>query len=79
MSELTRQGRYDRMTNTLSKLTGEAPTSMRDFVKLHAAQHIWSPSYTRLLDRNAPFFETATVTTLKRVDIACIALRLGAE
>jgi uncharacterized protein YbjT (DUF2867 family) len=38
MSELTRQGRYDRMTNTLSKLTGEAPTSMRDFVKLHAAE-----------------------------------------
>jgi len=38
MSELTRKGRYDRMTNTLSKLTGEAPTSMRDFVKLHAAE-----------------------------------------
>jgi uncharacterized protein YbjT (DUF2867 family) len=38
MSELTRQGRYDRMTDTLSKLTGEAPTSMRDFVKLHAAE-----------------------------------------
>ena len=38
MAELTRQGRYDRMTDTLSKLTGEAPTSMRDFVKLHAAE-----------------------------------------
>src|SRR6478609_12209133 len=38
MSELTRQGRYDRMTDTLRKLTGEAPTSMRDFVKLHAAE-----------------------------------------
>ena len=37
MAELTKQGRYDRMTDTLSKLTGEAPTSMRDFVKLHAA------------------------------------------
>jgi uncharacterized protein YbjT (DUF2867 family) len=37
MAELTRQGRYDRMTDTLRKLTGEAPTSMRDFVKLHAA------------------------------------------
>jgi uncharacterized protein YbjT (DUF2867 family) len=33
MAELTRQGRYDRM-----KLTGEAPTNMRDFVKLHAAE-----------------------------------------
>jgi uncharacterized protein YbjT (DUF2867 family) len=38
MTELTKQGRYDRMTNTLSKLTGEAPTRMRDFVKLHAAE-----------------------------------------
>src|ERR1700739_2326306 len=38
MAELTRQGRYDRMTDTLRKLTGEAPTSMRDFVKLHAAE-----------------------------------------
>jgi hypothetical protein len=35
---LTRQGRYDRMTDTLCKLTGEAPTNMRDFVKLHAAE-----------------------------------------
>src|SRR5512133_809731 len=34
MAELTRQGRYDRMTETLSKLTDEAPTRMRDFVKL---------------------------------------------
>src|SRR6202048_2121059 len=38
MAELTRQGRYDRMTDTLCKLTGEAPTNMRDFVKLHAAE-----------------------------------------
>jgi len=37
MAELTRQGRYDRLTDTLQKLTGEAPTTMRDFVKLHAA------------------------------------------
>jgi uncharacterized protein YbjT (DUF2867 family) len=38
MAELTKQGRYDRMTDTLSKLTGEAPTNMHDFVKLHAAE-----------------------------------------
>ena len=38
MAELTRQGRYDRMTETMCKLTGEAPTNMRDFVKLHAAE-----------------------------------------
>ena len=36
MAELTRQGRYDRMTDTMYKLTSEAPTNMRDFVKLHA-------------------------------------------
>ena len=38
MAELTKQGRYDRMTDTLCKLTGEAPTNMREFVKLHAAE-----------------------------------------
>src|ERR1700761_4626915 len=38
MAELTRQGRYDRMTDTMYKLTGEAPTNMCDFVKLHAAE-----------------------------------------
>ncbi|WP_315836082.1 SDR family NAD(P)-dependent oxidoreductase [Bradyrhizobium prioriisuperbiae] len=37
MTELTRQGRYDRMTDTMFKLTGQAPTTMRDFVKRHAA------------------------------------------
>ena len=26
------------MTDTMSKLTGEAPMNMRDFVKLHAAE-----------------------------------------
>jgi hypothetical protein len=38
MAELTWQGRYDRMTDTMCKLTGEAPTNMRDFVELHAAE-----------------------------------------
>ena len=38
MAELIKQGRYDRMTDTTRKLTGEAPTSMGDFVKLHAAE-----------------------------------------
>ena len=37
MAELHAQGRYDRMTDDLSKLTGETPTSMYDFVKAHAA------------------------------------------
>jgi hypothetical protein len=38
MTELTKQGRYDRMTDTLRKLTGEAPMNMRNFVKLHAVE-----------------------------------------
>src|SRR5437763_5113868 len=38
MTELNRQGRYDRMTDTMCKLTGEVPMNMRDFVKLHAAE-----------------------------------------
>jgi uncharacterized protein YbjT (DUF2867 family) len=38
MAELHMQGRYDRMTNDLFNLTGKAPTSMHEFVKLHAAE-----------------------------------------
>ena len=38
MAELTKQGRYDRMTDTVRMLTGEAPTSMSAFVKVHAAE-----------------------------------------
>jgi len=38
MAELTSQGRYDRMTDTFYKLTGEAPMNMRDFVTLHATE-----------------------------------------
>ena len=38
MAELTREGRYDRMTDTVRTLTGEAPTSMRAFVTQHAAE-----------------------------------------
>jgi uncharacterized protein YbjT (DUF2867 family) len=38
MADLHAQGRYDRMTDDLIKLTGKAPTSMHDFVKVHAAE-----------------------------------------
>lgn len=38
MAELHTQRRYDRMTDDLFKLTGKTPTSLYDFVKLHAAQ-----------------------------------------
>jgi hypothetical protein len=38
MAELHAQGRYDRMTDDLHKLTGKTPTRMYDFVKLHAAE-----------------------------------------
>jgi uncharacterized protein YbjT (DUF2867 family) len=38
MTELNKQGRYDRMTDDLFKLSGQKPISMYDFVKLHAAE-----------------------------------------
>src|SRR6516225_6664422 len=38
MTELHKQGRYDRMSEDYRKLTGETPMSMTDFVKLHAAE-----------------------------------------
>jgi uncharacterized protein YbjT (DUF2867 family) len=38
MTELNKQGRYDRMTNDLFKITGQTPMSMHDFVKLHEAE-----------------------------------------
>ena len=38
MAKLTKQGRFDRMTDTLYKLAGQPPTAMRDFVRLHAAE-----------------------------------------
>ena len=38
MTELHKQGRYDRMSDDYLKLTGETPTSMFAFVKLHAAE-----------------------------------------
>jgi uncharacterized protein YbjT (DUF2867 family) len=38
MADLHMQGRYDRMTDDLFKLTGKVPTSMHEFVKLHAAE-----------------------------------------
>jgi uncharacterized protein YbjT (DUF2867 family) len=37
MAELHAQGQYDRMTDDLFKLIGKTPTSMYDFVKMHAA------------------------------------------
>jgi len=38
MAELHMQGRYDRMTDDLLRLTGEKPTRMSDFVRFHAAE-----------------------------------------
>jgi uncharacterized protein YbjT (DUF2867 family) len=38
MTELNKQGRYDRVTDDLFKLTGQKPISMYDFVTLHAAE-----------------------------------------
>jgi uncharacterized protein YbjT (DUF2867 family) len=36
MGELHAQGRYDRMTDDLFRLTGKTPIGMRDFVRQHA-------------------------------------------
>jgi uncharacterized protein YbjT (DUF2867 family) len=38
MADLHARGRYDRMTDDLFRLTGKMPTSMLEFVKLHAAE-----------------------------------------
>ena len=38
MTELNKQGCYDRMTDVMYKLTGKSPMNMRDFVKLHATE-----------------------------------------
>jgi hypothetical protein len=38
MAKLHVQGRYDRMTDDLVRLTGKAPTSVYDFVQSHAAE-----------------------------------------
>ena len=43
MAELHAQGRYDRMTDDLFKLTGKIPTSMYEFVQSHATE------FTRLV------------------------------
>jgi uncharacterized protein YbjT (DUF2867 family) len=39
MARLHQQGRYDRMTDDFTRLTGRAPTSMREFVQAHAAEY----------------------------------------
>ena len=38
LTELTKRGRYDRMTDDLFKLTGQKPLSMYGLVKLRAAE-----------------------------------------
>ncbi|SAL53180.1 NmrA family protein [Caballeronia arvi] len=38
MGALHAQGRYDRLTDDLFRLTGKTPTSMREFVERHAAE-----------------------------------------
>ena len=36
--EINKQGRYDRMTDDVFKLTSRKPISMYDFVKLHTTE-----------------------------------------
>ena len=42
MTELHKQGRYDRMSEDYLRLTGETPTSMADFVKLQRVRAVAS-------------------------------------
>jgi hypothetical protein len=45
MTELHKQGRYDRMSEDYLKLTGKTATSMADFVKAHAAEFTRPPRF----------------------------------
>jgi hypothetical protein len=38
LAELHGQGRFDRMTDDVFKLTGQQPMSMSEFVKEHTAE-----------------------------------------
>jgi hypothetical protein len=38
MTDLHKQGRYDRISEDYRKLTGEAPIGMAEFVKRHAGE-----------------------------------------
>jgi uncharacterized protein YbjT (DUF2867 family) len=44
MARLHQQGRYDRMTDDFTRLTGRAPTSMREFVQANAAHFTRTPT-----------------------------------
>jgi uncharacterized protein YbjT (DUF2867 family) len=39
VARLHQQGRYDRMTDDFTQLTGRAPMNMREFVQAHAAEY----------------------------------------
>jgi hypothetical protein len=39
MARLHQQGRYDRTTDDFTRLTGRAPTNMREFVQGHPAEY----------------------------------------
>jgi hypothetical protein len=36
MAELNRANRYDRLADGVARVTGQSPTSVREFVSLHA-------------------------------------------
>jgi uncharacterized protein YbjT (DUF2867 family) len=38
MAQLNREGRYDRLTDDVTRITGIAPMSLREFVRRHAAE-----------------------------------------
>jgi uncharacterized protein YbjT (DUF2867 family) len=54
MTELHKQGRYDRMSEDYHTLTGEIPMSMADFVKRHAADFTRSTRPTAEIPGRSP-------------------------
>ena len=85
MTELNKQGRYDRMTDDLFNLTGQKPISMYDFVKLHAAEftRAWNRGLSVSSNRNGRFvlsqrqhFHTAggSFASTSRRDFNCSAV-----
>jgi hypothetical protein len=75
MTELHKQGRYDRMSEDYLKLTGATPTSMADFVKLHAAEFTRSSRFgaePRGFDAEIEFSERQIAFSLTKAAATCL-------
>jgi hypothetical protein len=43
MAQLNREGRYDRLTDDVQRITGSAPISLREFVLRHREEFMPKP------------------------------------